>query len=305
MSEIRGQKSENKSKASGFWFLVSGFWLPLFAFYLSGCSFRSIALKSTVDILSRGTEAVQEENDLRFAEESMASQLKVLEVLLKNDPTHPELVLLTVQGFGAYAFLFLDEKEPARAKIFYERGKSYGMRYLQKKTVPHFADLEPELFVKTLKKIKLKDIPILFWTAYCWGGLANLSRDDPNAVAELPKIEQMMLRVNELLPGYFYSGADIFLGAYYGSRPKFFGGDPEKSRFYFERALKVSNEKFLMAFVLFALHYAIPLQEKELFQELLLKVEQFQAELFPEQRLSNEIAKRKAKKLLEEIDEHF
>jgi len=194
-------------------------WLS--ALFLAGCSFKSIALRSTIDLLGKGTEAVYEESDIQLAEESMGSQLKLLEVLLKNDPTNRELLLFTTQGFGAYAFLFLEGKDEERAKNFYERGRGFGLKYFQKKyKLDLLGETDSEKFGKALQKLESGEVPLIFWTAYCWGGLANLSRDNPQAIADLPKIEQMMLRVNELLPGYFYSSADIFLGAYYGSRPK-------------------------------------------------------------------------------------
>lgn len=278
----------------------------LFALCFSGCSMKSIALRSTVDLIAKGTESFYEENDLALAEEAMASQLKLLEILLKNDPQNSDLLLLTAQGFGAYAFLFLEEKDSERAKNFYERGRNYGLRSLQKKSGTDFlstSDLAQ--FQSGLLKLERKQVPVLFWTAYCWGGLANLSRDNPQSLADLPKVERMMLRVNDLIPGYFYSGADIFLGSYYGSRPKMFGGNLEKSKFYFDRALKVSERKFLISLVFYAQNYAAPSQDKEFFKILLNEVSNFPLESFPEQRLSNEIAKKRAQKLMEKIDEHF
>jgi hypothetical protein len=83
------------------------------------------------------------------------------------------------------------------------------------------------------------------------------------------------------------------------------GGDLEKSKFYFDRSLAVSNEKFLLALVHYARYYAVPAQDKELFKTLLGKVLDFPVENFPEQRLSNEIAKKRAKKLLENMNEYF
>ena len=115
----------------------------------------------------------------------------------------------------------------------------------------------------------------------------------------------MMLKVNEILPGYFYSSADIFLGAYYGSRPKMFGGDLGKAKFYFDRAVAVSNGQFLMTYVMYARYYAVPSQDVKLFKSLLKRVLDFNLEELPEQYLSNLVAKRRAKKLLGMINEYF
>lgn len=278
----------------------------LFLFLFPACSFKSIGMRTAIDILGKGVETYYEESDVVLAEESMATQLKPLEILLKNDPKNKDLLLFASQGFGAYAFLFLEEDNPERAKNFYERGRDFGLMHVSKRVksdLTAIRDLND--FERALRRLKKEDVPLLFWTAYSWGGYANLSRDNPDAVADLPKVEMLMLRVNELMPGYFYSGADIFLGCYYGSRPKIFGGDLEKSRFYFERALQVSQRKFLISLVLYSQYYAIPAQDKMFFKQLLEEVIEFPAESFSEQRLSNEVAKIKAKKLLEKIDEHF
>lgn len=285
------------------------------ALLLSGCTVKSIALRTAGSLIEKGTEAFYEETDLRLARESMGSQIKIVEALLKSDPKNRSLLLAASQGYGAYAFLFLETEDPERAKIFYERGRNYGLKALagrlassraSGKWVPADLLAEPDLvgFRKALSGLGAKDAAAAFWTAYSWGGLANLSRDNPDAIAWLPKVEALMMKANELSPGFFYGGADIFLGAYYGSRPKMFGGDLQKSKLYFDRAVKAADGKFLMAQVLYAEHYAVPAQDKELFKQLLEKALKAPDEL-KEQGLSNAAARIRAKKLMEKIDEIF
>ena len=97
--------------------------LTLSVLALNGCSLKMAALRSTADLLDRGAAAFYEEEDVPLAQNSMAGHLKLLEILLKNDPANPKLLLNAARGFGGYAFLFLEDKEPQRAKIFYARGK--------------------------------------------------------------------------------------------------------------------------------------------------------------------------------------
>lgn len=278
----------------------------MLALALAGCSFKSIALKSTVELLDKGTAVFYEESDLKLAEDSLANQVKLVELLLRSDPLNPELTLYAAQGFGAYAFMFLEGSSPERAKHFYERGRAFGLPVLNRRCkLDLLSETDMAKFSKALERLKLQDVPVLFWTAYAWGGWANLSRDNPQALADLPKIEKLMLRVNDLSPGYFYGGADLFLGAYYGSRPKMFGGDLDKAKFYFNRALTVTGGNFLMAQVLCAQHYAVPAQDRGYFKALLDQALSYPAASFPEQRLSNEVAKKRAKKLMENINDYF
>lgn len=278
----------------------------LLAAGFAGCSVKSVALNTASHMIGKGSEAFYEESDWQLAETGMASQLKLLEALLKNDPENVEIAAYTAQAFGGYAFLFVEESDPARARRFYQRGRDHGLKVLNRRLSNAFeqgADLER--LDGALKKIGPAEAPLLFWTAYCWGNLANLSLDDPQSLADLPKVERLMLRVRDVAPKTFYGGPDLFLGAYYGARPKMFGGDLKKSKSHFDAALKLGENKFLLTQVMCAQHYAIPAQNREFFKSLLEEVAAFPAESFPEQRLTNESAKRRAKKLLEDIDEFF
>jgi hypothetical protein len=272
----------------------------------SGCTVRTVALHQTIGLLGKGTAAFYEEDDVRLAREAMPAQLKLLEGLLQNEPGNDELLACITQGFGGYAFLFIEEEDAKRAKTLYRRGRDYGVRALNPEVKGDLqAETDLDRFERLLNKLDKDDVPSLFWTAYCWGRMANLDLQNPQTLADLPKIERMMSRVNALEPGYFYGGADIFLGAYYGSRPKMFGGDLKKSREFFERALQASKRNFLMTQVLYAQYYAIAAQDRDLFGQLLKEVLDFQIESFPEQRLSNRVAKNRAIKLMEKIDDYF
>ncbi|OGR89122.1 MAG: hypothetical protein A3A86_05705 [Elusimicrobia bacterium RIFCSPLOWO2_01_FULL_60_11] len=258
--------------------------LLLASITLSGCSIKLTALRATADILDTGVTALYEETDAAYARESMAGHLKLMEALLKNDPKNKKILLNLARGFGGYAFLFIEDEDPARARYFYRKGWDYGRRLLS---------------------AGADDAPALFWTAYCWGGWASLSLDDPEAVADLPKVEALVKKAEELRPGYFYGGPDLLLGATYASRPKMFGGDLKRSEGYFENAVKNSSGKFLMARFLYAKYQAVPAQDREKFRSLLESVISAPDGLLPEQGLSNKIAKEKAKKLLKKIDELF
>ena len=56
---------------------------------------------------------------------------------------------------------------------------------------------------------------------------------------------------------------------------------------------------------LYAKHYAVRVQDRELFVETLEEIIAAPDNLLPEQNLANEIAKQQAKDLLEETDDMF
>ena len=282
----------------------TAFLIPLFG--LCACSLNTLALRSTGQILDRGVAAYYEEADPQLAREAMASQLKFVEGLLQSDPRDPRLNRLAAEGFGGYTFLFIEDAQPERAKGLYLRGRDYALRAWSAQ--PGLADLAammPDDLEKALKRANKAEAPALFWAAFCWSGFINLSKDSPASVAELPKAVSIMMRARELDQDYGFAGADLFFGAYYASRPKLLGGDPEKAKIYFDSAQRLTEGKYLMAYFLEAKTLAVALQDRALFESLLTKVKASPAGLMPEARLSDEIAKLKAATLLEKINDFF
>ena len=63
--------------------------------------------------------------------QSLISNIKLLEGLLKTDPDNRNLLMLTCQGYAGYALGFVEDEEPERARKLYRRAKQYGIRMLQ------------------------------------------------------------------------------------------------------------------------------------------------------------------------------
>lgn len=280
--------------------------LALAAAALSACSIDRVALRSMARSLERGRGAALDEPDWQTGRETMASQLKLLETLLAGDPGNRSLLRMAAEGFGGGSFLFLEDAEPERAKGFYLRGRDRALEALALKR--RFRNLSMKTvddFEAALKTATKDDVPDLFWAGFCWGGYINLSKDDASALGELPKAVAVMKRVEELDSSYHFAGADLFFGVYYASRPALLGGDPQKAKARFDSAHKSTKGRYLMAHVLNARWYAVAVQDRELFKQLLTKALGSPSGQLPEARLTDEAAKRKAAALLEKIDDYF
>lgn len=274
--------------------------------FLSGCSIQSIALRSTGAVVDYGLEAINEESDLRLAEQSIASNLKLLEGLIKGDPENEHLLLLASRGYGSYALGFAEDGSPDRARIFYLRGRDYGLRILrQRERFAQAWDKDVESFQRALSEFNRDDVPAIFWTSNGWGNFIRLTLTDPAAIADLPKVEALLKFVLDKDESYFYASSHLALGTLYASRPKILGGNPEKARAHFERCLEITKGRFFMAYVYYAMSYAVQTQNKELFSSLLHKVVDGSLEALPEQRLANAIAKQKAKTLIAKMSDLF
>lgn len=256
---------------------------------LSACSLNRTAARVTSGVIDRGLPAVFSQADTRYVKEALPANLQLMEILLKSDPGNRKLLTNAAQGFCGYALLFLEDEDAERASGFYAKGEAYAARAL-KGAAPAAA--------------KKADVAPLFWNTFCKALYINLNRDKPEAVAELPALEPALGKLLELDPSYYYNGPSALLGAYYSIRPRMFGGDPDKAKKYFESSLEGAGEGFLLNRFLYAKMAAVAAQDQELFESLLNAV--LSAGPGKEDtRLPDEVARLKAKKLLEKKDELF
>ncbi len=273
---------------------------------ISSCSVQKIALRSMSSILDNSMAALYEESDLALAEQAIASDLKLLEGLIKSDPDNEKFLLLACQGFGSYALCFVEDTNPDRAQSFYLRGRDYGLKILNKnQDFSSAMNSSTDQLESALKKFIKKDVPALFWTANNWANWINLNFTDPAALADLPKVQSIMQRVLELDESYFFGGVHLFFGTIYAVRPPLLGGNIEKARQHFDRCFEFCQEKFLLPYVYYARFYATRTLDEELFSNTLSKVLRTPDDVLAEQRLPNAIAKQKAKRLLEQIEQFF
>lgn len=250
--------------------------------------------------------ALYEENDLALAEQAIASDLKLLEGLIKSDPENEKFLLLACQGFGSYSLGFVEDTNPERAQVFYLRARDYGLRILIKKQdFGKVINGSIDRLEAALKKFDKNDVPALFWTANNWASWINRNFTDPQALADLPKVQLMMQRVLELDESYFYGGAHLFFGTIYALRPPLLGGNIEKAKQHFDRCFEFSQQKFLLPYVYYARYYATRTLDEELFKLTLTKILETPDDVLKGQQLPNAIAKQKAESLLKQIGDFF
>jgi hypothetical protein len=278
----------------------------LFSTLLFGGCVRHIAINTVGGIIDDGFDALTEEQDLEFAAQALPSNLKLLEVMLKNEPDNERILRLLAEGYNSYALGFVEDSSPERAKIFYQRAMDYALSLVrQDERLAHAFDGSLDELKAELAHRGKDDVPGIFWTAFSMGSYLNLSLSSSDAIAMLPKAEAMMQFVAQVDSSFYHGGADMFLGTLYGSRPALLGGDTVLSRRHFERALRMNGGAFLMTYVYFARSYAVQTLNEPLFDELLAKVDGASLDASPRIRLANAIAKKKAKMLLDRKEDLF
>ena len=193
-----------------------------------------------------------------------------------------------------------------RADALYGRGAEYGKRAL--KSFGLDIDLDNasvEEIDAALGKLRKRAVPALFWTASNWAKQIDLRRTDPTAIAQLPATERLMHRVLELQADYYYGGAYVYYGVYYGSRAPMLGGDFAKSEQNFASANALTGGKLLMVDVLQAEYLERQRLDQLHFHRLLTRVVDDPVGSFPEMALANQVARVRAKYLLDRESDWF
>ena len=275
-------------------------------FIFQSCSLDKFIIRQTGTLLDYGVLALYEESDLILAEQAMASNIKLLEGMVKGDSENKHLLLLTSQALSGYAMGFVEDESPHRARVFYRRAREYGLRVLRENAKFLASENKPlEEFTKAVYLFKKDDLDALFWTAFAWAGWINLSLDDPLAYVELPKVQVIMQRVLDLDETYFFASAHLFFGSVWGTKPKMLGGDPDKAKDHFEKNIKITEGKFLLTYIYYIKYFALKTYDEMLFDKLLTHIKETPVNILPEFQLLNSMAKEKAMRLEQNRAEWF
>jgi len=265
--------------------------------FLSGCT--RLALHAASSLVPDLTGVFFEECDVELARQSLPAQLKLMEGLLKKAPKNKEFLTALCMGYTGYAMLFVEEEDPERASGLYQRARMYGLRAIGMEEPTHQAIQD------RLKKIDAEHIEPLFWIAMSWNGWINLNLDKPAALGELSTAQACLDRVMEIDPGYLFGTPYLISGSMLAARPGMLGGDAAMAKDYFSRAMAASDGAFFLAPYYYAKYYAVRVQDKALFLDLIRRVEQGRPDQLKEVCLINAAVQQKIKGLKETTDELF
>ncbi|MDA3897517.1 MAG: TRAP transporter TatT component family protein [Desulfobacteraceae bacterium] len=289
-------------------FLLCGIILFLF-FVITGCS-SSTRTRMMVDsmdpLMANMNAAVNKHTDVELVKAALPAALLQLDGFIEASPDNTRLLVKAAEGYNGYSFIFVEDKSPERAMKLYYRAFQYASRALkQKQKFAEAFDGSRDEFKASLDVFDKEDVPALFWTASSWLSWVGLNVDDPEIFLALPKIKAMLYRSIELDESYKYGMAHTVLGALYATRPVAHGGKPEKAKGEFDRAFEISQRKLLLFHLMYARYYTYQIQDRELFVSTLQEAIDAPDDLLPAMGFANAAAKRKAKSLLNDVDNIF
>ena len=266
---------------------------------------KTMTVAATASLLEDVAKASNKQSDLMLIRRGMPSYLMLIDGMVEALPDNKRLLISAAQLYASYASAFIQDEDQIYATALYARARDYALRALEQNGFKNPSTGSFDDFETRLPDLGKKDVPYIFWAASCWGSWISLNQGSMEAMAELPRVEMMMKKVLELDEAFYYGGAHIFMGVLDASRPRVAGGDLDRARDHFLKAIELGDGKFLMARVYYADYYAKKAFDRELFISILEKVLEIPADITPELTLLNSVAHTKAKEMLDQVDEYF
>jgi predicted anti-sigma-YlaC factor YlaD len=285
---------------------------------LSGChSLHHYAADRLGDTLAGGGTTYASDNDPTLIKAATPFSLKLMESVLQDTPEHAGLLTATAAGYTEYAYAFVqedaDELEAQdlqaslalqrRALNLYVRAQGYGMRALEVRH-PGFGGRLRASQGGAAAELDARDATAIYWTAVAWASSISLDKESPEAVADLPLVDALLVRLAALNPDYDHGALDSVLMSWEGARPGAREAQ-QKVRQHFERAVRLSGGQKAGPYVTYAESACVPGQDRKQFVATLQQALAIDPALKPQWQLENLVMQRRARWLLAQTDQLF
>ncbi len=291
---------------------------------LPGCN--RLAADATTRVVEAGAEGINGFWDYEIFGAAVPGAILQSEALVRSSPDNEKILLGLAKSYISYAYGWLqdaweiaDEKGEfdkadrleARVRLLYKRAAQLGLRAvrlrdgrgkldekLKARDLPALAAYLKEAFTDA------DDAPALYYAGLAWGSEMANSGGSVAELADAPVARALMERSVELDPGYADAGGLGVLGTVEASFPELFGGDLEKARAYYERALEVCKRRNHLILLGYAKTYAVAKQDRQLFIDLLTEILNA-----PDQgtdiRMNNKVARHRAERYITHVNDWF
>jgi predicted anti-sigma-YlaC factor YlaD len=247
--------------------------------------------------------------------------LKTMEGLLAENPDHEGLLRALAGNFTQYAYAFVQADADAadlegnldaaragraRARRLYLRARDYGLRALDERHEGLSRRIrEGREVAKALAGVDKKDVEVLYWTASAWTLAIANGKGDMALVAELPIPIAMMDRALALDEKWGQGALHEYFISLDAARSEAEGGGPARAKAHLERALELSLNKKLGPRVAYAEGILVKQQDRAAFERDLEEVLRANPDEAPQHRLANILAQRRARALLDHVEDLF
>jgi hypothetical protein len=248
--------------------------------------------------------AVMNQPDPETVRDGLPAYLLLIDSLIQKNPENHSLLGAGAKLYAVYSGVFVED--PVRAQRLSTRSREYGNRAIcsRRSSACGLAARNFDDFIAGLAPLRRADVPALYAFTVGWLAWLQAHSDNWSALVDLPKVEQALERIVQLDEGYERGNAHLYLGVLKSLRPPALGGEPEKGKHHFERAVVLSGGQDLTIKVEYARYYARLVYDRELHDRLLQEVLAADAQA-PGLTLLNTLARRQARLLLDSAESYF
>lgn len=250
------------------------------------------------------SRSMMNQEDPELVRTAAPAYLLMLDALVATYPDDETFLIPAAKLYGAYAGVFSNDE--AQTQRMANRAKEYALRALceNEEDLCESLDLRVDDILVELDDLDEDELTLVYTYASSWASWIQANSSDWDAVAQLPKVKTLFKWVLSYDADYDNGTAQVYMGVLESQLPPSLGGRPDLAKMHFENAIRASDNKHLMAKVLYAQQYARLLFEQELHDRLLNEV--IQADPKAEGlTLINQLAKQQAEVLLAESAEYF
>ncbi len=278
----------------------------------TGC-LKKVLIDGQIGGTHDGADAINTLHDFEVARAVARAGLGQLEGLYKLAPYNEENLLMLTRGWAGATFAFteddwetaeegkddqLTEYHRQRTIAGFQRAKFFGIQLLTKKAegfeaARRNADTMKEWMDRNFRDPK--EAEDLVWIAYAWIGHVGAAKDDPAVVSDLYVGVAIAERSLELDEKVEYGTAHVILGAYHARTAQ---SELDEAKQHFDAAMRVNGGKFLPTQLNYASRYYCAKSDRQNYEKMLNAV-LAAGDPIPEARLQNLIAKRRARRYLD------
>lgn len=266
--------------------------------------------------------ALTGERDATLIADFFPTALVLYEILHQQNPDHLGMTAMTGQLNVMYGNAFVQtpaddieisefdkqQEEYARAMLHYVRGRDYCLETLEGR----HKGIRDALFSgdssqinSAAAKLDANDVSTAYWCGAGWLAAFSLDPLDADMLEQLAAPVALLERAAALDPDYNDGAIWDVLFNFYVSAPEMFGGDYERGLYCHDQAMRVSGGKTPGPYVTYAQAVCMNNDDREGFVDSLNKALAINPDDKPESRLMTIISQKKAKKLLDKVDDYF
>jgi predicted anti-sigma-YlaC factor YlaD len=293
----------------------------VFLFALTSCSINRLAVRAVSGFLAGSGQSTvfTGEDDPELVRDALPFALKTYESLLEADPTNAPLALATGRAYVSYAFAFIQapaDELPAdkvdeqramrlRAKNLFLRARDYILRSIETRRPGFSGALDKEGAAAALRLVRKEDADYLYWAGAAWMAAFSADPFDFALIVTVPRAVALLQQVEDWDDAYGAGAVHEIFITFYGSAPADLGGSDQKARDNFLRAVDLSKGMHAGPYLALATSVSMKNQDEAEFRDLLAKALAVNVDADIPDRLVNIINQRKARWLLDHVDDFF